>query len=151
MRFLIGVLLAAVLLSGCCRTREVNGDAVRREVRGVLDATETAWNNGDIEGYMQGYYKSDSLRFAGNGDVSYGWESVLERYRKAYPDKTAMGRLTFSDVSIDVLCSDAVLVFGRWKLEREEGDRSGLYTLIMIKTAEGWRIVHDHSSSAKDS
>jgi ketosteroid isomerase-like protein len=100
---------------------------------------------------MQGYYKSDSLRFAGNGDVSYGWQSVLERYRNAYPDKAAMGHLTFSEVDVDVICSSAALVFGRWTLEREQGDRTGLTTLLFRKTADGWRIVHDHSSSAKES
>lgn len=144
------ILLAGALLIGCSGAGKVDEDAIKREVRKVLDATETAWNEGDIEGYMEGYYKSDSLRFAGNGDVSYGWQSVLDRYRNAYPDKTAMGHLSFSDVDIDVIGSGAVVVFGRWKLEREEGDRSGLYTLIMSKTAEGWRIVHDHSSSARE-
>jgi ketosteroid isomerase-like protein len=141
---------AAAWLIGCSGEASINEEAIKREVRKVLAATETAWNEGDIRGYMEGYYKSDSLRFAGNGDVSYGWESVLERYKNAYPDKAAMGHLTFSDVDIDVIDSGAAIVFGRWKLGREAGDRSGLYTLLLYKTADGWRIVHDHSSSARE-
>jgi ketosteroid isomerase-like protein len=148
---LVIMLLAIPLFLGCSGAGRMDDIAIEREVRKVLLATEKAWNEGDIETYMQGYYKSDSLRFAGNGDVSYGWRSVLERYRNAYPDKAAMGHLTFSEVDVDVICSSAALVFGRWTLEREQGDRTGLTTLLFRKTADGWRIVHDHSSSAKES
>jgi ketosteroid isomerase-like protein len=147
----IVILLIALLWLGCSSAGKPDEKAIRMEVKKVLLETEEAWNQGDIAGYMEGYYKSDSLRFAGNGDVSYGWESVLKRYQKAYPDQTAMGHLTFSEVDIDVICNSAAVVFGRWKLTREQGDRSGLYTLLLYNTADGWRIVHDHSSSAPGS
>ncbi|MFH1755081.1 MAG: nuclear transport factor 2 family protein [Candidatus Latescibacterota bacterium] len=146
-RFAGGILFLLFVVGACSDVGKVDEAAVRSEVTAVLTATEAAWNEGDIEEYMEGYEQSDSLRFAGNGTVSYGWRPVLQRYKEAYPDKTAMGHLTFSDVDVDVISHDAVVVFGRWALRREQGDRSGLYTLLMRKSERGWRIVHDHSSS----
>ena len=98
---------------------------------------------------MSGYLKSDSMRFAGNGTYTLGWQSALDRYKKGYPNKETMGLLTFSELDIKVISEDAALVFGKWELERMEDHPSGLFTLILRKTEQGWRIVHDHSSSAK--
>lgn len=122
---------------------------IKKEISIVLDDSERGWNNGDIEQYMQCYHKSEKMRFAGNGSFNSGWENTLKRYKKSYPDKEAMGRLSFSDVDITVISNDAALVFGRWTLKYPEKERTGLYTLLLRKFEEGWRIVHDHSSSAK--
>jgi len=116
----------------------------------VLDAQAAAWNQGDIEKYMAGYARSDSLRFASGGKVSYGWQTTLERYREGYPDRVAMGILTFSDIDITVISDDAVFVFGKWELQKVDERPWGLFTLVFRKTDEGWRIVHDHTSSATD-
>jgi ketosteroid isomerase-like protein len=97
---------------------------------------------------MFGYLKSDSLRFASGGNVSYGWQTTLERYAKGYPDKEAMGKLTFSKIDIKIISEDAALVFGKWELERESDSPWGLFTLLFKYTETGWRIVHDHTSSA---
>jgi len=118
-------------------------------IKKVLNEQAIAWNKRDIEGYMAGYRQSDSLRFASGGNVSYGWQTTLDRYQKGYPDKAAMGKLIFSDIDIDLISPESAVVFGKWELERETDHPWGLFTLIFKKTDEGWRIVHDHTSSAK--
>lgn len=96
---------------------------------------------------MQGYAQSDSLRFASGANVQRGWKAALERYKKSYPNKAAMGTLTFSDLEITTLAPDAALVLGRWKLHREKDEPEGLFTLVFRYTASGWRILHDHTSA----
>lgn len=115
----------------------------------TLRAAETAWNAGDIPGYMQAYWQSDQLRFASGGTVSYGWQPVLKRYLAHYPDRATMGHLTFSDLDIKLTGPDHAVVFGHWRLDRQDDAPSGLFTLIWQRFPAGWRIVHDHTSSAK--
>ncbi len=124
-------------------------DIIKKEISIVLDDSEKGWNTGNIEQYMECYRKSEKMRFAGNGNFNFGWENTLKRYKKSYPDKEAMGRLSFSDVDITVISNDAALVFGRWTLRYPDKEKTGLYTLLLRKFDEGWRIVHDHSSSTK--
>jgi len=123
---------------------EKNSD--KEQIIKVLDEQAKAWNDGNIEAYMLGYLQSDSLRFASGGNVSYGWETTLERYKKAYPDKETMGILTFSEIDIELISNDAALVFGKWELERASDHPWGLFTLLFKKTDEGLRVVHDHTS-----
>lgn len=120
------------------------------DIARVIFDQQNAWNKGDIEGYMQGYIKSDSLRFASGGNVSYGWKTTLDRYEKGYPDKETMGELTFSNIDIEFISKDAALVFGKWELERSSDHPWGLFTLLFKRTENGWKIVHDHTSSGKD-
>jgi len=144
---LLAAAAAAVASTGC---RSAPSPAADEEpaVREVLDRQVREWNSGSLDGFMETYARSQGIRFASGGDVSLGWETVLERYRKKYGGREAMGKLTFTDIDIAVLSADAAVAFGRWRLERE-GDRpSGLFTLLLRKTPEGWRIVHDHTSSA---
>ncbi len=124
-------------------------EKMKKEISIVLEDSEIGWNNGDIDRYMKCYHKSDKMRFAGNKSFTFGWENTLKRYKNRYPDKKAMGKLTFSDVDITILSDDAAYVFGRWTLHYPDTARTGLYTLVMRKFKEGWRIVHDHSSAAK--
>ncbi len=116
-------------------------------IRQVLEQQVEAWNQGDIEGFMEGYLESDSTRFASGNTVYYGWKEVLNRYRQRYATPEAMGILTFSDLDIRVLSDQYALVFGRWSLQRKEDRPSGLFTLLFVRTSRGWRIVHDHTSS----
>ena len=143
----LAVLLCAATLLGCTRSPDPSEDIVA-----VMRAAEFAWNAGDLEGYMECYWRSDELRFAGGGGVNQGWEAVLASYQRAYPDRAAMGRLTFSELDVTVLAPDAALVFGRWRLDREGVAPAeaphGLYTLLVRRFDEGWRIVHDHTSAA---
>jgi len=141
------VVFLALLWAGCA-TEQAGTGTVAGSVRAVLDEQVRQWNAGDLEGFMQGYDKSSRTRFASGGDVNLGFQTVFDRYRKRYGDRSAMGALSFSDVDITVLAPDAAVVFGRYRLQREKDSPTGLFTLLFRKTAEGWRIVHDHTSSA---
>jgi ketosteroid isomerase-like protein len=128
--------------------RSSHTDRTITSIRAVLDAQREAWNRGDIEGYMDGYDRSPDTEFVGGDTITRGWQTVLERYQKKYDSREKMGTLTFSDIEINVLSKDAASVLGRWSLQRASDRPHGTFTLIFRKTKQGWRIVHDHSSSA---
>ena len=117
-------------------------------IRSVLDAQRDAWNRGDLEGYMDGYDRSPDIEFVGGDTITHGWQTVLERYQKNYSSREKMGVLTFSEVEINVLSKDAALVLGRWRLKRASDEPHGTFSLLFRRKKAGWRIVHDHSSSA---
>jgi len=117
-------------------------------IRAVLDAQRDAWNRGNIEGYMDGYNRSPNTEFVGGDNISRGWQTVLDRYKKNYNSREKMGMLTFSDLEITMLSKDAALVLGRLRLKRANDEPHGIFTLLFRKTKTGWKIVHDHSSSA---
>lgn len=119
----------------------------KSEISTLLLAQQNAWNRGNIEEFMQGYSHDVTLRFASGATVLQGWEATLKRYQAKYPDRKAMGQLEFSDLDIEILAPDAASVFGKWRLKREKDAPKGLFTLIMRKSAVGWRIVHDHTSA----
>jgi len=118
------------------------------DIKAVIDAQRDAWNKGDIEGYMQGYDKSDNTVFVSGDNVTRGWKTVLERYKKSYDSLEKMGQLEFSDLEITLLSNDSAVVLGRWLLKRSKDEPHGRFTLIFKKTESGWRIIHDHTSSA---
>lgn len=122
-------------------------DSPEAAVRQVLSDQQDAWNRGDIDAFMAGYWQSDSLRFASGGSVQYGWRQTLERYHDRYPDRAAMGMLAFTIYSVDVLSGNNAFVFGRYELERAKDRPAGLFTLLFRRFDEGWRIVFDHTSS----
>lgn len=117
-------------------------------IRSVLDAQRDAWNRGDLEGYMDGYDRSPDTEFVGGDTITRGWQTVLDRYKKNYNSREKMGVLTFSEVEITMLSKDAAMVLGRWHLKRANDEPHGTFSLLFRKTKAGWRIVHDHSSSA---
>lgn len=117
-------------------------------IRAVLDAQAAAWNRGDIGTYMDGYDRSPDTVFVSGDRLTRGWQTVLERYQKAYDTREKMGTLTFSDLEITILSKDAALVLGRWHLQRAKDEPHGRFTLLFRKTKAGWKIVHDHTSSA---
>ena len=120
----------------------------KQQVEQVLAEQAKAWNQGNIEGFMEGYAKLPALRFASGGTVTRGWQETLDRYRQHYPDRATMGTLSFADLETTLLSANAAVVFGRWKLHTEKGDPGGLFTLVVRKTDVGWRIVADHTSAA---
>jgi ketosteroid isomerase-like protein len=148
-KYSLYILVVVILFFSCQQQLIINESEIKTQIQVVLNESVNAWNEGNIKKYMECYLKSDSLRFAGNGKINFGWQTVLERYQKGYPDKTSMGYLTFSDMDISVLSNNYALVFGRWHLRREADEPLGLFTLLIKNTTDGWRIVHDHSSSAK--
>ena len=117
-------------------------------IKAVLEAQAAAWNRGDLEGYMDGYDRSNNTEFVGGDTITRGWQTVLDRYRRNYSSREKMGVLTFSELEISILSKDAALVLGRWHLKRANDEPHGTFTLLFRKTKAGWRIVHDHSSSA---
>ncbi len=120
----------------------------KQQIAAILDTQAQAWNRGDLDAFMEGYAKLPTLRFASGGTVTYGWQETLDNYKRRYPDRAAMGELTFSDLDITVLSPDSALVFGRWRLKTAKGEPHGLFTLLFRKTGAGWRIVADHTSAA---
>jgi len=118
------------------------------EIQSVLSAQKDAWNGGDIDAFMNGYAQSASTVFVSEDEVRRGWETVRERYRVKYSDRTKMGTLSFSDIEVTMLSADAAVVLGRWRLKRANDEPHGRFTLIFKRLPEGWRIVHDHTSAA---
>jgi ketosteroid isomerase-like protein len=112
----------------------------------LLSSQSQAWNQGDLEGFMAGYWKNDSLCFIGKSGVTYGWSHTLSNYKKGYPDKTAMGKLQFTILHVQLLSSQYAQVIGKWYLTRTIGDLSGHFTLLLKKMGGQWLIVSDHSS-----
>ena len=123
--------------------------AAEAAIRTVLDTQVTAWNAGKLEEFMAGYWHSPKLSFFSGGRKLSGWEATLERYRKTYQaEGKEMGKLQFSELDIELLGPSAAVVRGRWELTLSDGKKpGGLYTLIFRKFKDGWKIVHDHTSS----
>lgn len=118
------------------------------EVRAVLDAQVAAWNRGDIRGFMEGYEQSDNITFISGDQKTRGWQTVLERYQRAYDTRDKMGTLSFSDLEFKPLGSSNMMVNGRFQLVRASDAPHGRFTLLFQRASKGWRVVHDHTSSA---
>ncbi len=144
---LLPVVLLPILLTASIsaeyKTPEEN------EIMQVLDTQVQAWNEGNLELFMQTYWNSGELTYFSGNRPHRGWTELLARYRKTYQSKESeMGTLSFTDIEICLLGSDIALARGKWHLERQSlNDISGLYTLILKKFPDGWKIIHDHSSS----
>jgi len=144
---LFAVVLA--LLFSCASPYGDRGRDQSQAIEAVIRAQEAAWNRGDLEGFMsEGYLKSPELTFFTDEGVTRGYDTVLEHYRKRYHEGgREMGRLTFSDLETFNYGPDSGLVRGRWRLEfLDKTESGGLFSLILRRTSEGWRIVHDHTS-----
>ena len=142
MRCTLTVLIMATLgIGGASKSGDPNA-----AVRAVLDAQVAAWNQGDIDTFMDGYKKSDATAFVDSNGIVRGWQAVLDRYHKSYPNAQAMGTLNFYDLEITVLSPTAALVMGHWQLQRQLGKPGGVFTLVFRKFPEGWRIINDHTS-----
>jgi len=115
-------------------------------IRNILATQTDAWNRGDIDGFMKGYWENDSLMFIGKSGVTYGWTNTLKNYKKGYPDTAAMGKLMFTLIQVKKLSREYYHVTGKWFLKRTIGDIGGHYTLLFRKINGRWVIVSDHSS-----
>lgn len=117
-----------------------------KEIRRLLTVQTECWNRGDIEGFMQTYWKSDSLLFIGKSGVHFGWQETLNNYKKGYPDTAAMGKLSFDILIVKKLSPEYYYVVGKWMLKRSMGDLSGHYDLLLRRINRKWYIIADHSS-----
>jgi ketosteroid isomerase-like protein len=136
-------LSSSILISA--QTANNNARAIA-EITTVLTDQAKAWNNGDIEAFMRGYWNSDKLVFVSGDNVTRGWQPTLDRYKKSYDTRAKMGTLTFSNLEFTILSKDSAVVLGSWSLAREKDTPHGKFTLTFRKFPQGWRIILDHTS-----
>lgn len=115
-------------------------------VKDLMHKQQLAWNSNNLEGFMEYYWKSDSLKFIGSKGLTYGWQKTLDNYKKSYPDADAMGVLAFDIKSAEMLGKAAIYVIGKWTLHRKDKDVGGYFTLLWKKMDDKWVIVADHTS-----
>ena len=143
------VLLACSALISCnlgsSKTDQVAISGDETGIRDVLAKQEKAWNDGNIEEFMKGYWNSDSLQFVGS-KITRGWQSTLERYKATYPDRATMGSLKFEFYRFSFITPQSCLVTGRYTLTREQDQPTGLFTLLLKNISGKWVIVYDHTS-----
>lgn len=138
----IFLLFFCIVLSAAACGQD-NADA---SIRKLLGDQQDAWNRGDIESFMKGYWKSDSLMFIGAKGVTYGYKNTWERYKKTYDSPEKMGKLKFDLLHVNKMASDLYMVVGKWHLTRTVGDIGGHYTLMMRYIDGNWVIISDHTS-----
>jgi beta-aspartyl-peptidase (threonine type) len=142
--FPIAVILA-IFIAFCFSRPASDVQKAKDEVQSILERQKASWNEGSIEGFMEYYWKSDDLTFQSGNKRLHGWNALLSRYKESYSGEN-MGRLDFTDIEIKVLSSDFAYVLGRWKLAFKDSLKEGLFTIILQRLSEGWRIIHDHTS-----
>lgn len=147
-RRLRGSPLAILILVGIAQVGASAAADGTDAIRSLLAEQQNAWNRGDIDAFMNGYWRSEETVFVSGDSVTRGWQPVLEKYRKTYSDLDKMGTLTFSELDVRMLSGDAAVATGRWSLQRKADNPRGRFTLILRKMPEGWRIIHDHTSAA---
>jgi ketosteroid isomerase-like protein len=147
--FTLASTVLLLLISLTCHSQEIDISERTKAIISVIRQQEAGWNRGSVEAYMEGYAKGAETRFISGGTVTIGFDTVLVRYKRGYPDRASMGKLSFSDIQIEVLAYDLAIVYGKWALQREKDNPWGRFTLLFKNLEEGWRIVHDHTSVAK--
>jgi ketosteroid isomerase-like protein len=126
---------------------QANADE-RADIEAVLTKQAAAWNRGDIDEFVEHYWKSDELTFSSGGQTTRGWTRTKENYQRRYPTREQMGQLKFSQLEITPLGPSAALVLGRWQLAREPSPVGGNFTLIFRRLDDRWVIIHDHTSKS---
>ena len=142
-RFLVplALIFALVCISGAAPVDD------EKAIRSVLDSQVVAWNKGDLDGFMAGYWKDDKLFYISGAKSVLGWKALKERYEKAYQGEgKEMGKLKFSEVNVEMLAADAALVRGKWEVTMSKETVSGWFTLVVKKLPDGWKVTHDHTS-----
>ena len=120
----------------------------KERLKKILTRQAEAWNRGDLQSFMQTYWKSDELTFSSGGTTTRGWQATLDNYKKGYAPPKEMGQLNFDQLEISLLNPNAALILGDWHLTMDEGDdRDGNFSLVVKKVDGQWKIIHDHSSS----
>jgi ketosteroid isomerase-like protein len=137
--------LALVLVFAACAHAFTAND--EHAVRDVLAAQRDAWNRGDLDGYMAGYARSPDLVFTSGGNIRRGWQETYDRYQAKYgADRATMGKLEFEILGVQSLGADGAVVLGRWQLVDTPAAGGGVFSVVLARTRDGWRVVHDHTS-----
>ena len=139
------IILVLCLLVFSCSTTIQNDEKATSEIKALIEEQVTSWNSGSIEGFMKYYWKSEQFTFQSGNNRLQGWQTLLDRYKKNYSGEN-QGKLKFSNIDIKLLTKNQALVLGRYHVSLPDTTKEGLFTLIVKKLPEGWRIIHDHSS-----
>jgi len=146
----LAFVLLPLLLAACVSKPDSRKDTDQmvRDIRAVMDAQQAAWNRGDIESFMDGYERTETTTFVSGGEITRGWQTVLDRYKQRYSSPEKMGMLSFSELDIQPIGPSYALADGRWQLSRAGDAPHGRFTLLFRQTSNGWRIIHDTTTSA---
>ena len=139
-------LILTISLNGYAQAETNTYQTSKKEITAMMLQQAVDWSKGNIEAFMEGYIKSDSLKFIGSKGLTYGWQQTLDNYKKGYPTAAHTGVLTFDLLDFDELTPTIFLVVGKYNLKREVGDASGYFSLILKKIDGKWKIIADHSS-----
>jgi len=150
-RVCAGVAILLALFTGALKLGAAPDEraADRAAITKILEAQQNNWNRGNVDAFLEGYWHSPDLTFSGTGGIARGWDGVVARYKKNYPDRASMGELDFSELEFRFLGKDSALVLGHWHLARASGDIGGVFSLVWQRFPEGWRIIHDHTSAVE--
>jgi hypothetical protein len=143
---IVTLFLLACSLQSFAQNKTAANLADEVSIKALLAAQTSAWNNGDLAHFMEGYLPSDSLLFVGKSGPTYGFNNTLNNYKKGYPDTASMGKLTFTLLSLQPIEKIHYRVLGKWELKRSKGDVSGYFTLLLKKIKGKWFVIQDHSS-----
>ena len=141
---IINLAIFCLLAFSCLLTAQVEKDIT--DVKSILHRQQVDWNKGDIDAFMVGYWESEKLKFVGASGVTYGYGNTLKNYHRRYPDRTAMGKLTFDIITVEKLSRKVIMMVGKWHLERSIGNIEGHFTLMWKKINGKWVIIADHTS-----
>jgi ketosteroid isomerase-like protein len=142
----ISVCAVPLFLAGCA-TKQTIRSVSTEQFHHILSAQAEAWNRGDIDGFMQHYWKSELLTFSSDGHTWRGWTEAKGRYKRSYPTPERMGHLDFTDIEVHMLADNAALVLGHWHLTREPDSVGGNFSLVFERIDDRWTIIHDHTSA----
>jgi len=141
---LLNMSILFIPLLSCSRS-PLDMAKIEGEVRTVLDRQKISWNEKNIEGFMEDYWKSENFTFQSGNNRLQGWQALLARYKKSYTGEN-WGELDFTDIEVKILTKNYAYVLGRWKLTFKDDVKEGLFTIIFQRMRGGWKIIHDHSS-----
>jgi len=142
--FLLAIALLVIPILYCSRFAP-DIQKINNEIQTILDRQKIAWNDKNVEGFMEDYWNSENFTFQSGNNRLHGWQALLSRYKTRY-SRENWGKLDFTDLEIKVLSNDHAYVLGRWKLIFKDSSKEGLFTIIFHRMTEGWKIIHDHSS-----
>lgn len=143
---IVGVMLVFQSCTDVEITQTVDNRNGIEQIKMALQEQQACWNKGDLDGFMATYWNNDSLMFISGEKVSFGWQKVLDNYKKSYHSPELMGQLEFEIIKMEKLSSDAIMVVGSWQLIRESTDIGGKFSLLWRDINGEWKIVIDHTS-----